>query len=163
MELPQFAYSILASLIASVIFSIALKYHLKQWKNIALKTSLIAVIMVVGTPVVYGSISIVKSVGEYLEQDKLQETINRYIKGNYPEAYERGYRLNVMQLKPGVILEVIYPEKQFYPEYHPLNNRHVANEIQKLANNLGYPGRPFWAYKLRALSQEELTEMWQQR
>jgi len=157
-DLDGFGYSILASVIASIIFAIAAKLSLQQWKKIGISLSGLLAIIAVATPMVFMGITITKQVQERIEVGDAQEVLDTYLRGHYPDDLKDGYDLEVLEVKSRMFIAFMYPGNQGYPSYHPWSNEEFTVKIQEHLNDHGYPGRPMWSYQMKTYSSEEMLQ-----
>ncbi|MDQ7731710.1 hypothetical protein QT231_03310 [Halomonas sp. SpR1] len=158
MDLDNFGYSILASVIAGIIIAVAAKFSLQQWKKIGVSLSGLLAIIAIATPMVFMGITATKQIQEKIEVGKAQDVLDTYLKGHYPVDLKEGYNLEVLEVKNRMFIAFIYPENQGYPSYHPWSNEGFSLKIQEHLNNHGYPGRPMWSYQMKTYSSEEILE-----
>lgn len=158
MDLDNFGYSILASVIASIIFAIAAKLSLQQWKKIGISLSGLLAIIAVATPMVFMGITITEQIQKNIEVSKAQDILDTYLRGHYPDDLKEGYNLDVLEVKSRMFIAFVYPENQGYPSYHPWSNEEFSLKIQEHLNDNGYPGHPMWSYQMKTYSSEEMLQ-----
>jgi hypothetical protein len=157
-DLDNFGYSILASVIASIIFAIAAKLSLQQWKKIGINLSGLLAIIAIVTPIVFMGIKITEHVQTSMEISKAQDILDTYLKGHHPDDLNNGYNLEVKEIKSRMFIAFKYPENQGFPDYHPWSNEEFTMKVQHYLNDNGYPGHPMWAYPMKTYSSEELLK-----
>lgn len=152
----------IGSIIGGLVVALALKVGLATWKKIILSASAFAVLATVITLVIFGSIKLVDGVNYLHEKQNLQSRIDRYLKGNYNDAFNAGWKIHVEELSPKVFLAFTRPDDvASYTMQHPLANPIVVNEVTKLLNNEGFPGYPLLGYEARTFSQEEIQKLYE--
>ena len=158
MDLDNFGYSILASVIASIIIAVAAKFSLQQWKKIGVTLSGLLAISAIATPMVFMGITVTKQIQERIEIGRAQDVLDTYLRGHYPDDLKEGYNLEVLEVKNRMFIAFLYPENQGYPSYHPWSNEDFSLKIQERLNDHGYPGRPMWSYQMKTYSSEEMLK-----
>ena len=159
MEFSQFGLNVLASVIASIIIILAAKITLKQWKGVAIGLSSVAGMVLVVSALVFSAITFVQEVDLYFEEQELQTTLDKYFKGHYPKDFSTGYRIEVVQIKDRVMLGLGWPEDVLADHVHPWKSFAVDYEVTDLLNDNGYPGKPFWVYSLKPLTEKQVEEL----
>lgn len=158
MDLDNFGYSILASVIASIIFAISAKLSLQQWKKIGISFSGVLAIIALSTPMVFMGITITELVQKKIEVSKAQDILDTYLRGHHPDDLKDGFNLDVLEVKARMFIAFMYPEGQGYPSYHPWSNEEFTLKVQGYLNDNGYPGRPMWNYQMKTYSSEEVLQ-----
>lgn len=161
MSISDFWLSVIASIVASLLITIAAKISLRHWLKIAVGVGTTAGIFVIMGVIAFAGITLTKQVSSYFERSSLQKTVDNYTKGHYPNDFERGYRLRVGELGQRPVLVYSYPDNEGYPDAHPLNSGIFRFDIQRLLNDRGYPGEPAWAYAAKIMTREQVDKMLQ--
>lgn len=159
MSVSDFWLSVIASIVASILVGVAAKITLQRWKQLALGFGATVGISVIVAFITFAGITVTKEVAAYSARTALQETINAYTKGHYPDDYERGYRVEVTEIGERPLLAFMYPDTEAYPGYHPWSNEFFESEIQRLLNDNGYPGKPAWGYQTKPMSREQVEKL----
>jgi len=158
MDLNNFGYSILASVIASTIIAIAAKFSLEQWKKIGISLSGVLAIVALVAPMVFMGITITEQVQKRIEISKAQDVLDKYLRGHYPDDLKEGFNLDVLEVKSRIFIAFMYPENQGYPNSHPWDKKEFTINIQRYLNDNGYAGRPLWSFQMKTYSSEELLQ-----
>jgi hypothetical protein len=160
MTFTEFSLSVIASIVAALIFAIGAKVTLLKWKKIAIGFGALLAICAIGTVVVFAGITVTKEFTEYRTRSALQEKIDSYTKGHYPEDYEEGFRVEVTQVGERPFLAFMFPDGvSATPTSHPWSNDLFTNQIQTLLNDNGYPGAPAWGYQMKPLTEEQFQQL----
>lgn len=159
MTISDFWLSVVASILASVLIAIAAKITLQRWKQLALGLGATTGIALIVAVIIFSGITVTNAVVSYRARSALQEKINVYTKGHYPDEYESGYRIEVAEIGQRPFLAFIYPKTDAYPTYHPWSNEFFASEMQRLLNDNGYPGKPAWGYQMKPMSREQVEKL----
>lgn len=159
MDLGSFGYNILASVIASIIFAVAAKFSLQQWKRIGIGLSGFTVIIAVATPMVFMGITITEKIQKNIKVGEAQDVLDTYLRGHFPDNLAAGYDLEVVEVGKKLILAFIYPEGGGHPDLHPWSTNNFSQKIENLMNDHGYPGQPMWGYEMKTYSSSEVLEM----
>lgn len=159
MNFTDFSLNVTASIVASILVIIGAKITLEKWKKIAIGLGATAIAAVITSFIVFGTFTAVKEFSAYRERSALQEKISTYVKGHYPEAFEKGYKVEIIQMGQRVLMAFIYPGDETYPAPHPLSSQLFSNEMKKLLNDNGCPGEPAWTYEMKPYTNKQVTEM----
>lgn len=163
MEIPEFWINVIASLVASIIFTGIGAILLKYWKGLAIGIGALAFIAGAGTLVIWGINSAVDSYNESREVVYLQKKVDRFIKGNYKDQYDEGWRANVHKISPRLVMALSYPEQvKAHKTPHPFYNHDFQFEISEMLKDEGYSNRPFWVFEVRPISEEEYNKILEQ-
>lgn len=163
MTMQEFWLSVAASIVAAALVAIAAKIALKWWKQLVIGIGTTIAISTILAVLVFAGITVTKQVTDYRAKSALQERIDTYTKGHYPDEFEKGYRVSVAEIGQRPFLAFMYPENDSGTGNHPWNNVFFTSEIQKLLNDNGYPGAPAWGYQLKPMSREQVEQMLQRR
>lgn len=155
MTIDEFTLSVVASLLAGVILSFLGRIGIKYWKEYLVPIGATFFISFVAAIVIFGVQFAVEKYQEHSEITHVQERIDRYLMGNSPKEYEYGWRIEILKLKPEIVLSLYWPKKEARnPGFHPWNNERVKDEISTILKNEGHPGLPKWYYTVHAIPME---------
>lgn len=157
--MSEFWLNVIASMVASLLITIAAKISLRHWLRIAVGVGTTAGIFLILGVIAFSGITLTNQVSSYLERSSLQKTVDKYTKGHYPDDFESGYRLMVVELGQRPMMVYSYPENEGYPDEHPLNNGFFRMDIQRLLNDSGYPGAPAWGHTAKTMTREQINKM----
>jgi len=94
------------------------------------------------------------------DKQTLEDTIEKYVRGNYPDAFKVGYSIDVIEIEPRVFLGLYSPNSEIARGTHnPLDLPWVKQEIGKIVNNQGYPGEPLFGHTLAPMTTEDMDRL----
>ncbi|MFG0466196.1 hypothetical protein ACF8LF_16300 [Pseudomonas putida] len=156
----DFVLSIIASIVAGLLLSLAAKFTLEKWKKIAIGFGALIVASTMIAVTVFAVFTVTKEFSAYRERSILQEKIDNFTKGHYPKDYDAGYRVEVGRIGERPLLGFSYPESvNGIVDTHPWSNPFFMRQIQKLLNDNGYAGSPAWGYRMKPLTPGQLEEL----
>lgn len=159
MTLSDFWLSVLASIVAAILVTIAAKITLEKWKQLAIGFGATAFVALIVGVIILAGITVTKEVSSQLARSSLQEKIATYTKGHYPEEVKKGYSVEVLEIRQRVFLGFQYPDGEAYPSLHPLSNPIFDAEITRLLNDNGFPGNPVWGYAMKPATAEQMEKL----
>ncbi|MCX5543045.1 hypothetical protein M3A49_26750 [Paraburkholderia sp. CNPSo 3076] len=161
--ISDFWLNVLASIVASILFTLLAKVALDKWKKVAIGLGAMAIIAMVGSFIVFAAVTVTKEIVSYRERVNLQDKVSAYVNGHYPDEVKKGYGVEVIGVGARVYLGFAYPKGHGYPEPSPLSTSFFEAEITNLLNDNGYSGRPLWGYLAQPLSVEQVENLNQTR
>ncbi|QND84615.1 Uncharacterized protein ChrSV_2389 [Chromobacterium vaccinii] len=159
MSITEIGTTIATSFISGILVVIATKITLEKWKQMAFGLGTTILMGGLFSIIIFAGITATKEFTQFREQAKLQEKIEAYTKGHYPDDYEKGFRLGVVEIGQRPMLAFEFPDGSDYTGAHPWRNSYFEVEIQKLLNDNGYPGSPAWSYRVKPLSREQVDKL----
>jgi len=139
MSINEFTFSIIASLIAGIILVLIGRVSLKYWKQFLIPIGFTIFLSGTAAVVIFGVSYAVEKYQIHSETIYLQNKIDRYLKGNYPEEFKYGWRIDILKLKPKIILSFYWPKKEAEkPSYHPWNKEEIKQQIINFLKNEGH-------------------------
>ena len=150
----------IGSIIAGLVVALAFKIGLAVLKKIAISFGLLLCATLVASLVIFGSLKLVQGI-EYLhEKQNLQVRIDKYLKGNFQNEYEKGYKIEVIEISPRVFLGYSSPPGLgALHTFHPFNDPITTRQIISIVNNEGFPGIPVFGTLGQPVTFEELDKL----
>ncbi|WP_046007401.1 hypothetical protein [Pseudoalteromonas rubra] len=157
MDLSQILWNFGISFTAGIIIAAFGKVSLEHYKKIAIPLGATAVFSIVSALIFFGVQYAYQSYREYKEAEYVQEKIDRYLKGHYPNEFEFGWRIKVLQLSPKLDLSLYWPKKLAKnPIAHPWSEPLIKYEIGKVLKQEGHAQEPRWFYTLHPIPRSEI-------
>lgn len=157
MELSSFAWNVVASLVAGGLVAVVGRITLNHLKKIALPVGATILVAGVISLIIFGVQQSIDSYKKHAEQTYIQEKVDRYLKGHYPEEFKFGWRIEVLQLQPKINLSLYWPKSVAKnPPPHPWEDSFIRYKIAEILKQEGHSSEPRWFYTLHPVPMNEI-------